>query len=88
MSAPASNLAKVVETVGRTLADEPEAVRVIESEHRGMTLIELYMAAGDLGRVIGRQGRTAQALRTLVAMAAEHAGRKAQLEFRDGQAPR
>jgi uncharacterized protein len=83
-----ANLAKVVESVGRVLADEPDAVRVIESEHRGVTLIELYMASGDLGRVIGRQGRTAQALRTLVTVAAEHAGRKAQLEFRDGKAPR
>ena len=37
-----------------------------EREHRGQTLIELFMAPGDLGRVIGRQGRTAAALRTLV----------------------
>ena len=44
------------------------------------------MAPGDLGRVIGRQGRTAAALRTLVAVAAEHAGVKAQLEFRDAAA--
>ena len=87
MSRPASNLAKVVETIGRTLADDPDAVRVVESEHRGLRLLELYMASGDLGRVIGRQGRTAAALRTLVAVAAEHAGVKAQLEFRDGKAP-
>jgi uncharacterized protein len=87
VSRPASNLAKVVETVGRTLADDPDAVRVVESQHRGLTLIELYMAPGDLGRVIGRQGRTAAALRTLLAVAAEHAGVKAQLEFRDGKAP-
>jgi uncharacterized protein len=83
-----ANLAGVVEKVGRVLADDPDAVRVLESEHRGVTLIELYMASGDLGRVIGRQGRTAQALRTLVTVAAENAGRKAQLEFRDGKAPR
>lgn len=82
-----ANLAKVVETVGRTLADDPDAVNVVESEHRGVTLLELYMAEGDLGRVIGRQGRTAQALRTLVTVAAEHAGRKVQLEFRDGRSP-
>jgi uncharacterized protein len=87
VSRPASNLAKVVETVGRTLADDPDAVRVVESQHRGLTLIELYMAPGDLGGVIGRQGRTAAALRTLLAVAAEHAGVKAQLEFRDGKAP-
>lgn len=82
---PAVSLARVVETIGRTLADEPEAVRVVQSEHRGVTLLELYMAPGDLGRVIGRQGRTASALRTLVTAAADRAGQKVQLEFRDEQ---
>jgi predicted RNA-binding protein YlqC (UPF0109 family) len=46
-------------------------------------LVELVMAPGDMGRVIGRQGRTAQALRTIVAAAAELDGGKAALEFRD-----
>jgi uncharacterized protein len=73
----------VVEVVARTLADRPEAVRVTEREHRGQTLVELFMAPGDLGRVIGRQGRTAQAIRTLVATTAELEGIKATLEFRD-----
>ena len=49
----------------------------------GQTLVELFMAPGDLGRVIGRQGRTAQAIRTLVSATAELEGRKATLEFRD-----
>jgi predicted RNA-binding protein YlqC (UPF0109 family) len=84
--APA-NLAKVIEVIGRVLADEPDEVRVMASEHRGMTLLELYMAPGDLGRAIGRQGRTAAALRTLVTAAAERGGRKVQLEFRDGPVP-
>ncbi len=48
-----------------------------------MRLVELYMAPGDLGRVIGRQGRTAAALRTLVGTAADLEGVKATLEFRD-----
>ena len=56
----------VVEVVARALADQPDAVRVTEREHRGQTLVELFMAPGDLGRVIGRQGRTAAAMRTLV----------------------
>lgn len=43
------------------------------------------MAPGDLGRVIGRQGRTATALRTLVALAAELDGTRATLEFRDDE---
>ena len=73
----------VVEVVARALADRPEQVRVVEAEHRGQTLVELFMAPGDLGRVIGRQGRTAQAVRTLAAAAGEAEGRKVTVEFRD-----
>lgn len=73
----------VVEVVARTLADRPEAVRVTERSHRGQTLVELFMAQGDLGRVIGRQGRTAAAMRTLVNTTAELEGGRATLEFRD-----
>ena len=73
----------VVEVIARTLADQPDGVRVTEQAHRGQVLIELFMAPGDLGRVIGRQGRTAAALRTLVAAAAELEGAKVTLEFRD-----
>jgi uncharacterized protein len=78
-----SALREVVEVVARALADHPDEVSVTETEHRQTTLVELSMAPGDLGRVIGRQGRTAQALRTLVGMVAEHGGKRAQLEFRD-----
>lgn len=75
----------VVEVVARALADHPDAVRVSEREHKGQTLVELFMAPGDLGRVIGRQGRTAAAIRTLVATTAELEGVKATLEFRDDE---
>ena len=73
----------VVEVIARTLADQPDGVRVTEQAHRGQVLIELFMAPGDLGRVFGRQGRTAAALRTLVAATAELEGAKVTLEFRD-----
>ena len=75
----------VVEVVARALADRPEAVRVTEREHKGQRLVELFMAPGDLGRVIGRQGRTAAAMRTLVSATADLEGTKATLEFRDDQ---
>lgn len=75
----------VVEVVARALAGRPEAVRVVEREQRGQTLVELFMAPGELGRVIGRQGRTAAAIRTLVAATADLEGVKATLEFRDDQ---
>jgi predicted RNA-binding protein YlqC (UPF0109 family) len=73
----------VVEVVAKALADHADGVRVTENTHRGQNLIELFMAPGDLGRVIGRQGRTAAAMRTLVAATAELEGIKATLEFRD-----
>ena len=73
----------VVEVVARALADHPDAVRATERPAKGQTMIELFMAPGDLGRVIGRQGRTANALRTLVAATADLEGIKVTLEFRD-----
>jgi uncharacterized protein len=76
----------VVEVVARALADHPDSVRVTEQPHRGQTVVELFMAPGDLGRVIGRQGRTAAALRTLVAATAELEGARVTLEFRDRDA--
>ncbi len=79
-----SRCREVVEVVARALADHPDAVRVTEREHKGQTLVELFMAAGDLGRVIGRQGRTAAAMRTLVSATADLEGLKVTLEFRDG----
>jgi hypothetical protein len=73
----------VVEIVARVLADHPEEVRVTEGDHRGQLLVELFMAPGDLGRVIGRQGRTATAIRALAATAAEIDDRRVTVEFRD-----
>jgi predicted RNA-binding protein YlqC (UPF0109 family) len=73
----------VVEVVARELAARPDAVEVTESDRRGQTVVELAMAPGELGRVIGRQGRTAAALRTLAAAAGELDDRRVVVEFRD-----
>jgi predicted RNA-binding protein YlqC (UPF0109 family) len=73
----------VVDVVARALVDDPEAVEVTETEHRGVTVVELFVAPGDLGRVIGRMGRTASALRTLVEIAAEYHDFDATLEIRE-----
>ncbi len=78
-----SRTREVVEVVARELADHPDAVRVIERVHRGQTVVELFMAPGDLGRVIGRQGRTASALRTLAGATADLEGTTVLVEFRD-----
>jgi predicted RNA-binding protein YlqC (UPF0109 family) len=79
----ASPLRAVVEVVVKALVDKPDSVRVTETERRGMTVLELTTAPGDMGKIIGRQGRTAAALRTLVALAAEKHGKRAQLDIRD-----
>jgi predicted RNA-binding protein YlqC (UPF0109 family) len=75
----------VVEVLARVLTDRPDDVRVVESQHKGTTLVELYVAPGDLGKVIGKQGRTAAALRTLAASAGEREGKQVTLEIRDGK---
>lgn len=78
-----SRASAVVEAIARGLADKPDSVRVTEREARGQVFIDLTMAPGDMGRVIGRQGRTAQAVRTLANAAAEMDGQKVSVDFRD-----
>lgn len=75
----------VVEVLARVLTDRPDDVRVVETDHKGTTLVELYVAPDELGKVIGKQGRTAAALRTLAASAAERDGKTVTLEIRDGK---
>ena len=78
-----SRARSVVEVIARALAARPDEVEVTESDRRGQTVIELSMAPGELGRVIGRQGRTAAALRTLATAAGELDDRRIAVEFVD-----
>ena len=80
-----SAVRNVVEVLAKALTDTPDQVQVVETQHRGTTLVELYVAPGELGRVIGKQGRTAAALRTLASAAGEKEGKSVTLEFRDGR---
>ena len=73
----------VIETVARALADNPQNVTVTEADQRGTTLIEIAVAPPDAGKLIGRQGRTIAAMRTLATMAGERLGMKVTLEVRD-----
>jgi len=73
----------VVEVIAKALAARPEDVEVSEYERRDQTVVELTMAPGELGRVIGRQGRTAAAVRTLAATAGELDGLKVAVDFQD-----
>jgi uncharacterized protein len=75
----------VVEVLAKALADRPDDVRVVESQHRQVTLVELYVSPQDIAKVIGRQGRTAAALRTLASTAGEKEGKQVTLEIREGR---
>lgn len=79
----ANPLREVVDVIAKALVDHPDQVRVSEHDRRGVTVLELNTAPGDMGKIIGRQGRTAAALRTLVSVTAERHGKRAQLDIRD-----
>ncbi|HEY7380277.1 MAG TPA: KH domain-containing protein [Gaiella sp.] len=67
--------------VARRLVDEPDAVRVETVEEDDTTVLRLHVAPDDIGKVIGRQGRIARALRTLVRASGGRAGRRTVLEI-------
>ena len=62
---------ELLELIARALVDRPDEVVVSENETADNTVFELKVAGDDLGKVIGKQGRTARAIRTLLASAAE-----------------
>lgn len=72
---------ELVEYLARRLVENPDAVSVDEIEEDGTVIIRLTVAPEDLGRVIGRGGRIARALRTLVRASAAHADRRVLLEI-------
>lgn len=60
------SLREVVETIAKALVDNPDEVTVREIDGEATTVLELRVAPQDLGKVIGKQGRTARAIRTLL----------------------
>jgi hypothetical protein len=74
---------ELVELLARALVDRPELVDVRETEDERSIMLELRVAPGDVGQVIGRQGRTIKALRTLVHAAAIRSQKNASLEVID-----
>jgi hypothetical protein len=75
----------VVEVLAKALADAPNEVRVTETQHQKVTLIELFVSPRDIAKVLGRSGRTAAALRTLAATAGERDGKQVTLEIRESR---
>ena len=81
----ATGVRAAVEVLAKAMTDRPEAVRVTESQHQKTTLVELFVSPEDVGKLVGRQGRTIAALRTLASIAGEREGKTVTLEIRESR---
>jgi uncharacterized protein len=72
---------ELVETIARALVDDPEQVQVVEVAGERVTVLELRVGPGDLGKVIGKEGRTARAIRTILNANATKLRKRAVLEI-------
>ncbi|HWO43723.1 MAG TPA: KH domain-containing protein [Candidatus Eisenbacteria bacterium] len=72
---------ELVQYLAKSLVNNPDAVEVKEAEEDDALVLELRVAKEDLGRIIGKQGRTAKSIRTIVNAAASRANRKVVLEI-------
>ena len=72
---------ELVEFIARSLVDEPEKVEVHETESEQGTVLELGVSKEDLGKIIGRQGRTARAIRTLLGAVSAKTKKRVVLEI-------
>jgi predicted RNA-binding protein YlqC (UPF0109 family) len=76
-------LAELLADLVRRLVDDPDAVRVDELERDGAVVLQLHVAKDDVGKVIGRQGRIARALRTIVRAGAARESHRVLVEIVD-----
>jgi predicted RNA-binding protein YlqC (UPF0109 family) len=76
-------LKQLVQSLAEALVDEPSSVEVAEIEGDNNIILELRVAKNDIGKVIGKEGRTAQSLRTIVSAASIKLGRRAHLDIID-----
>lgn len=76
---------ELVQFLARSIVNQPDAVEVTETQDDNASVFELKVAKEDLGRVIGKQGRTAKSLRTILNAAAAKTNRKVVLEIVDEQ---
>ncbi len=72
---------ELVESIAKALVTDPEAVNVTEELDGDITVIKLQVAPEDMGKIIGKQGRIAKALRTVVKAASVKTGSKVQVEI-------
>ena len=80
-SSASSELCRMVEIVAKTLVDLPEQVSVAEVIGENTTVIELRVAKSDIGKIIGKEGKTAKAIRTILLGAATKLKRRTVLEI-------
>ena len=73
---------ELVEVIAKALVDHPDQVSVSEAENGKDTILELAVAPSDMGKIIGKQGRIARAIRSVVKAAASREDKKAVLEIR------
>jgi len=73
----------LVEYIVKCLVDDPSSVNVAVVEGEKSTILELRVAAGDIGKVIGKHGRIAKAIRTVLQAATAKTGKRTQLEILD-----
>lgn len=76
-----SDMKDLVEYIAKSLADEPTLVNVSEIEGENSLILELSVGPEDMGRIIGRGGRTANAMRTLIRVLAAKQGKRVTLEI-------
>lgn len=76
---------ELVHYLAKSLVNNPDAVEVKETEEEAASILELKVAKEDLGRIIGKQGRTAKSIRTLLNAAASRTNRKVVLEIVEEQ---
>ncbi|MCD8119091.1 MAG: KH domain-containing protein [Lachnospiraceae bacterium] len=72
---------ELVEIIAKALVDEPSEVQVTEKEEDGEIIVELKVAEKDMGKVIGKQGKIAKAIRSVVKAAAAKEDKKANVEI-------
>lgn len=72
---------ELIEYIAKSLVDDPDSVHVTEVEGEQTSVLELKVAKEDLGKVIGKQGRTARAMRTILGAASTKARKRAVLEI-------
>jgi len=72
---------ELIEYIAKSLADDPSQVRVEEIKGTNSVVLELHVAPEDMGRIIGKKGRVANAMRTLVRVVAAKQGKRVTLEI-------